>query len=189
MAKKRKSKSNRGLQRVRQAPPSGSKLIMQRVLGIVLLCFILVILGFFAVSFFSGSHNATAGQRPSTAIAPAKRDPSSVAVKPKYDFYNDLAKRRDEVQVELDKKIKAVQNVKVNGKNYRIQIGAFQDKASADRLRARMILRDYPVQIVNNGSLYLVQVGPYIKREEAEAIQKRIQREGIKDVVMKAYVN
>lgn len=195
-----KRKANRRKQQVRRAPVTGNALIMQRILGIFLLCFIIVILGFFIANFFRGKPSYPPSAKSPTPISAPKSTNSptqtaatqpsaTLSTKPKYDFYQDLQKRNSEVQAELQKKIETAQNVKVNGKNYRIQIGAFQDKDGADRLRARMILRDYPVQVINNSKLYLVQIGPYLNRDEAETIQKKLKKEGVKDVVMKAYVN
>lgn len=183
-----KRKSSHRKQQVRRAPVTGNTLLVQRIIGIFLLGFIVVFLGILAMNFFRGHHQGEKVQVVKTPMNVVSKT-AQTSSKPKYNFYQDLQKRNAEVQQELQSKIKNTQEVRVNGKNYRIQIGAFRDKDSADRLRARMILRDYPVQVINNGQLYLVQVGPYIERDKAVNIQKRLRKDGIKDATIKAYVN
>ncbi len=199
---KGKGKGNIKRQKAKRAKAS----VTQRVLGIFLLCLMMLVLGVIIFNFFKGTpparSNTTATQHipntSSTQQAGATTDAGQQATanaveaqnqRAKYSFYNDLRKRSEEVHVELEEKIKAAEEIKIDGKNYRIQIGAFRERAHADRLRARMILRNYPVQIINNGELFLVQVGPYMDREEALSIQRKLQRQGIKDSVLKAYLN
>lgn len=187
MAKKKNKRKGAAAQK---KPSSGARFILQRAIGIVMLCFILVVLGFIGISFISGGYKTV--QRPPAASAHSSGKQTAAqppAPKPKYTFYDDLAKRNQEVQQELQRRIAQNDGVKVKGRNYRVQIGAFKDRAKADQLRAHMILREYPAQVVNNGDIFLVQLGPFLNREEAEKVQKRVRREGIKDSVLKAYVN
>ena len=79
------------------------------------------------------------------------------------------------------------------GQNYRIQIGSFKDRDNADRLRAKMILREYPVQMAetrtDEGNMFVVQIGPYYSQSEAIRIKGKLEKEGIKDPRMKNYRN
>ncbi|WP_172460843.1 SPOR domain-containing protein [Suttonella ornithocola] len=151
-----------------------------------------------AVNFFKTHHDPSqtsvannkktnTSQKQTNSIVTSQ---SQAPSQPKYRFYDELKKRNAEVQKELQQKMQEESKTSnIKGRNYRIQIGAFSEKESADRIRARMILRDYPVEIINNGKLYLVQIGPYVDRAEAVKVQKRIEREGIRETVLKAYIN
>lgn len=109
--------------------------------------------------------------------------------KPRYDFYHELAGRKAQVDAEIERKAETTAKVpEVTGSNYRIQVGAFREQEQADRMRARMILRDYPVTIIRNGKFYLVQIGPYKEKDSAVKVQNRLKREGV-DTLLKAYVN
>ena len=71
----------------------------------------------------------------------------------------------------------------VTGKrtNYRIQVGAFKNRAQAEQLRAKMAQRGLPVDIRPSGDgnkLYLVQIGPYASESQATGIQAKLKAEG-----------
>lgn len=184
---KRKRKTN--------APRPNSKTFwIQRIMGIFLLVLILGVLIILAVNFFKeAQQERRLVSRPHQAnVAGQQHNSQSLvvhsSVEPKYTFSEELQKRNAEVQQELQQKIAKAEKTEIQGRHYRIQIGAFNERKYADQLRAKMILRDYPVQIINDGNLYLVQIGPYGDRDIAIKTQERLQREGIKDLVLKAYV-
>ncbi|WP_158008693.1 SPOR domain-containing protein [Rappaport israeli] len=100
--------------------------------------------------------------------------------KAKYSFYEELKKRSNEVEQKVEQKAK----VKTSSDAlFIVQVGAFRDKNMADRLRARLILRDYPVSLAQNKSIYVVQVGPYASHKEAEAMESQLKREGMETLV------
>lgn len=108
--------------------------------------------------------------------------------KAKYSFYEELKKRSNEVEQKVEQKApqQKEQKTKVTTSSdarFIIQVGAFRDKNMADRLRARLILRDYPVSLAQNKSIYVVQVGPYASRKEAEAMENQLKREGMETLV------
>lgn len=108
--------------------------------------------------------------------------------KAKYSFYEELKKRSNEVEQKVEQKApqQKEQKAKVTTSSdarFIIQVGAFRDKNMADRLRARLILRDYPVSLAQNKSIYVVQVGPYASRKEAEAMENQLKREGMETLV------
>ena len=77
----------------------------------------------------------------------------------------------------------AKKNHPVTGKriNYRIQVGAFKNKAQAEQLRAKMAQRGLPVDIrppSDNNKLYLVQIGPYASESQATGIQAKLKADG-----------
>lgn len=77
----------------------------------------------------------------------------------------------------------AKKNQPVIGKrtNYRIQVGAFKNKAQAEQLRAKMAQRGLPVDIrppSDSNKLYLVQIGPYASESQATNIQAKLKADG-----------
>lgn len=131
---------------------------------------------------------ATSHENPVTGNTSLASANNTSAKKAKYDFYSQLKKRNEEVEQEVKHRIETEKPPEIEGRNYRIQVGAFQEIDLANRLRARMILRDYPVQLIQNGEIHMVQIGPYQDRDEAISVQKRLEREGVK-TLLKAYVN
>ena len=63
--------------------------------------------------------------------------------------------------------------------SYFVQVASFQEEATAEGLRGRLIKKGYPVQVVpvqiaRMGLWYRVRLGSYTTLEEAQAAQKRI---------------
>lgn len=204
MSSKAEIKKRRKEKRAAKPRPDSKAYLMQRIMGGILLAVIVGFLGVLALNFFKDSkENASRAERSAKPRAERRADNGAQpkqgntantqaaipAAEPKYTFYNELKKRSDEVQAELKEKIEKADKASIKGEHYRIQIGAFSDKDTADRLRAKMILRDYPVQMIKDGPLYLVQLGPYAEREQAMEVQKRLPREGIKEHILKRYLN
>ena len=181
------------MSRSRSKRSSSQSRIVARLIGMLLMAGILVILGFIGLKFLNGME---ARDRPATitntqlpASPVAKPQPEQPVKKPRYDFYHELAGRKAQVEAEIEQKEETTAKPpEVTGSNYRIQVGAFREQEQADRMRARMILRDYPVTIIRNGKYYLVQVGPYKEKDNAVKVQNRLKREGV-DTLLKAYVN
>lgn len=189
----KKASANRRKRNKNALRPNSKAFWAQRIMGMFLLFLILGILLLIGVNFFKEhkeSYVRPVAEKPSVQTEQQNnRQAVQAAQTPKYSFYESLRKRDEQVKTELQHKIAQADKSSIKGRHYRIQLGAFSEEAHADRLRAKMILRDYPVQIIKDGTLFLVQIGPYAEREEAVNIQNRLQREGIKDHVLKAYVN
>lgn len=175
------SKKSSGLNRSR---------LVARLIGMLLMAGIVVILGFVGLKFIEGMDKKTPTPEAEKVVAKqgsAEQKPERK--KARYDFYHELSGRRAEVEKEVEQKIGSSAKVPdVKGSNYRIQVGAFREKEQANRMRARMILRDYPVTIIRNGSFYLVQIGPYKEKDQAQRVENQLKREGV-DTLLKAYVN
>ena len=80
-----------------------------------------------------------------------------------------------------DKDAKKAHPVTGKRTNYRIQIGAFKNKAQAEQLRAKMAQRGLPVDIrppSDSNKLYLVQIGPYASESQATNIQAKLKADG-----------
>lgn len=176
--------------RRKRRPANNQTKLMRRFINVIVLVIIAVILLLFAWRlFFPKPLTPPVAPAPVATPAPAAKPAPASAQQPEFSFYDELKKRSDEVNAEVTQKLEAQsKQPEIQGKNYRIQIGAFKNQQLANQMRARMILRDYPVHIVQNGDIYLVQVGPYKDRDEAKKVQKRLTRDGM-NTVFKAFIN
>lgn len=175
------------------APRSDS--LMLRLLGMLLMMALCVFLFYSGMKFFQGIEAekewAKRRDRPTTQQSDAAQSDAK-AKQPNqrrdYAFYHALSGDKPVVagQVAIPPQRNAGESV--TGANYRVQVGAFRQQEQANRMRARMILRDYPVVITQSGAFYLVQIGPYQHKETAQRIQQRLKREGV-DTLLKSYVN
>lgn len=169
---------------------SGSSRIVARVLGAVIMFAIVSIV---ALAFYNfnikedGDETAARHLADETPAEPAgAQQPRNPPRSAKYSFYDELKKRNNEVQAEVQAKTRALENAPAaKGTYYRVQVGAFKDADQADRLRARLILRDYPVTILQSDNHHLVQVGPYSSRDEAKKIEENLKKSGFKVLLKK----
>lgn len=177
--------------------------LVARFLGGVILAIVLVIFGLILANAFY-SKNTTRFHSPQLQPAnsgavkqalatknPVENEKNQYPIKTqaKYSFYEQLQRRSREVQAEVAQKTAAQKKRQpIKGKNYRIQIGAFRDKDQAEQLRARMILRDMPVEIIRSKSYFLVQIGPYANKTLALKVQKKLERENM-DTILKTFVD
>lgn len=179
--------------RVRAAQISNSSRVAARLLGGLIMLSILAVAGFMGYSLGikeKGESRQGREERP-VANVPAETPPpqerKTEQRKARYSFYDELKKRSNEVQAEVEAKSKELAaSPAVKGAYYRVQVGAFKEKEQAERLRARLILRDYPVSIVHSNNFHLVQVGPYQKREEAQKIEESLKKSGF-NVLLKKF--
>ena len=64
------------------------------------------------------------------------------------------------------------------GTLYRVQTGAFGNKANADALASKLKAKGFDTYIVTSGGLYKVQVGAYSNKANAEAMLTKIKAAG-----------
>lgn len=178
--------------RSRSAQISNSSRVAARLLGGFIMFVVIAVAGF--IGYHIGIKNDEAPQetvrheRAEEPAAPARENGRDAGQrKARYSFYDELKKRSNEVQAEVEAKSKELATAPaVKGAYYRVQVGAFKEKEQAERLRARLILRDYPVTIVQSNHFHLVQVGPYQKREEAQKIEETLKKSGF-NVLLKKF--
>ena len=184
-----------------------------RFLGGSMMAVVLIVFGFVLGNMFgqkdgnSRSDDANpqiAKAQPAAAAKPARPAIASTPRKssqPKYSFYNELQRRSEEVRAEAaapaaktDKPAAAKAEKKprpptVKGANYRIQVGAFKDKAQAEQMRKKAALGDLPVEIIyGENKHYLVLVGPYASKDQAIGIQKKLEGQNM-STLLKTYNN
>jgi N-acetylmuramoyl-L-alanine amidase len=69
---------------------------------------------------------------------------------------------------------------------YRVQTGAYRNRAYAERLLAELLEQDYPAFIQESNGFYLVQVGSYTNMDEAVQMEKRLKRAGYPTLLLGA---
>lgn len=179
-SKKRRGKPSQVSKSSRYAARILGGLIMLSVIGVVVLIF---------YKLSVGDETEASKRPPPPTVAtqtPPPAAPQTTQRQAKYSFYDELKKRNSEVQAEVEAKSRAMDKADVGkGTYYRVQVGAFKEQEQADRLRARLILRDYPVTILRSDNFHLVQVGPYQNREEAQKVEESLKKSGFKVLLKK----
>lgn len=141
---------------------------------------------------------AVAAQKPPRpAVASESRKPGQ----PKYSFYDELQRRSEEVRSENsakpapaaktektektdNKAEKKPRSLTVKGANYRIQVGAFKDKAQAEQMRKKETLNGLPVEVIyGENKHYLVLIGPYASKDQALGIQKKLEGQSMQTLL------
>lgn len=69
---------------------------------------------------------------------------------------------------------------------YSVQVAAFQRKRDADALASRLRARSFQVRVAGTRAPYRVRVGRYATRDAAVAAQGRMQRSGVRGIVVEA---
>lgn len=175
-----------------------------KVLGWMLIFTIFIIFVFVVYNMIFNKNGRMIRQDKPSSTAPARPDHiqkrpekgSKVRENAKYNFYEELKKRSDEVQFQtrppqsqsaddLSKlpNAKAMPDTSANGQ-YRLQIGAFREKKHADELRAKMTLSGYHVSIRQSDSVHLVLIGPYQTADQAKQVQRKLQQSGMQAVIL-----
>ena len=182
-----------------------------RFLGGSMMAVVLIVFGFVLGNMFgqkdgaparAGANNpqiakaqpaAVAAQKPPRpAVASESRKPGQ----PKYSFYDELQRRSEEVRSEnsakpapkadkTDSKAeKKPRSPTVKGANYRIQVGAFKDKAQAEQMRKKEALNGLPVEVIyGENKHYLVLIGPYASKDQAIGIQKKLEGQSMQTLL------
>ena len=182
-----------------------------RFLGGSMMAVVLIVFGFVLGNMFGQKDNAPsrtsannpqiAKAQPAAAAKPARPAIASTPRKsgqPKYSFYNELQRRSEEVRSENsakpapaaktektdNKAEKKPRSPTVKGANYRIQVGAFKDKAQAEQMRKKETLNGLPVEIIyGENKHYLVLVGPYASKDQAIGIQKKLEGQSMQTLL------
>lgn len=184
-----------------------------RFLGGSMMAVVLIVFGFVLGNMFGQKDNApsrTSANNPQiakaqpTAVAAPKPPRPPVAGEtrkpgqPKYSFYDELQRRSEEVRSENsakpapaaktektdNKAEKKPRSPTVKGANYRIQVGAFKDKAQAEQMRKKETLNGLPVEVIyGENKHYLVLIGPYASKDQAIGIQKKLEGQSMQTLL------
>lgn len=115
-------------------------------------------------------------ERPQTAtaiITPKSAD----GLQPKYSFYEDLKKRKTELDDAAKQQIAAQANVNPTTEEYHymVQIGAFSRQSDANKVKQQAESLGFAARVVKGGSKYLTQAGPFRGKKAAKAAEKTLQ--------------
>lgn len=124
-----------------------------------------------------GQLNFLGNQRPQ-AVAVAKTTKTGDNQQPKYSFYDEL--RRRKIEIENGKNLAVSQQQKQADKpvgNYRyvVQVGAFVKEKDANKIKKKVEGLGYPARVVRGGTKYLAQAGPFVGKDKANSIEKRLK--------------
>lgn len=127
-----------------------------------------------------GQLNFLGNTRPdSVAISPKKEEQKS---KPKYSFYDELKKRKTEVdQAKKNTNPSAAANNNTaqteaeQQYRYVVQVGAFSKQSDATIIKKKVEKLGYSVRIVKGSRKFLVQTGPFVGKRKAFSIEKELK--------------
>lgn len=78
--------------------------------------------------------------------------------------------------------------------NWTIQVAAMKDTAEADRIVAKLKQQGYPAvrltgEVVGKGVWHRIRIGPYPRREEADAVVGKLSKEGLSPIAINSGSN
>lgn len=118
-------------------------------------------------------------ERKHATTVPIVKSVTNNTDKPKYSFYDELKKRKTELEAN-GKPIISVNTATVNEKpsdkyRYVVQVGAFSRQADANKVKKRVENLGYPARVVTNGRKFLAQAGPFEGKNNAQTVQNRLR--------------
>ncbi len=128
----------------------------------------------------------TAAEPGKTGAKPDEKTTQQVE-KPRFEFYKILPGAEEPV---TEQQIKQAAKAGAPAENYLLQVGAFQNPADADNLKARLALIGVeasvePIDLPEKGTWYRVRVGPYSKVDEINRIRQTLAQNGIEASLVK----
>ncbi len=98
--------------------------------------------------------------------------------KPKYSFYDELKKRKTELDNQRQQTVtqqNKAQQAQTEQYRYVVQVGAFRYEKDANIIKGKVSSLGYPVRIAKGSGKYLVQAGPFQGRAKADTAEKRLR--------------
>ncbi len=124
---------------------------------------------------------------PAKALAKPDEKTTQQAEKPRFEFYKILPGTEEPV---TEQQMKQSTKPGMPAENYLLQVGAFQNPADADNLKARLALLGVeasvePTNLAEKGTWYRVRVGPYTRVEEINRVRQTLAQNGIEATLVK----
>ena len=121
-----------------------------------------------------------------TIVKPDEKTTRQVE-KPRFEFYKILPGAEEPV---TEQQIKQAAKAGAPAENYLLQVGAFQNPADADNLKARLALIGVEasaaqIALPAQGTRYRVRVGPYTKVDEINRVRQNLAQNGIEATLVK----
>lgn len=155
------------------------------------------------IPFMSGKNGKAPAEVPAEADKPGKPAPTpgqpaalpgkpgdKPLEKPRFDFYKILPEgEKASTKSGSDKPADAGTDIATPDKLY-LQLGAFQNPADADNLKAKAALMGLEasvqkVETPEKGTMHRVRVGPYQAPEEMESVRSQLAQNGISATLVK----
>lgn len=140
------------------------------------------------IPFLTGAKppEKTATEMGKTIVKPDEKTTQQVE-KPRFEFYKILPGAEEPV---TEQQIKQAAKPGTPSENYLLQVGAFQNPADADNLKARLALIGVeagvePIDLPEKGTWYRVRVGPYTKVDEINHLRQTLAQNGIEATLVK----
>ena len=129
----------------------------------------------------------TAVEPGKTAVIKPDEKTTQQVEKPRFEFYKILPGAEEPV---TEQQMKQAAKTGAHAENFLLQVGAFQNPAEADNLKARLALIGIeasvePVDQAEKGTWYRVRVGPYTKVEEINRVRQTLAQNGIEASLVK----
>ncbi|MGY0399295.1 MAG: SPOR domain-containing protein [Ostreibacterium sp.] len=109
---------------------------------------------------------------------------------PKYSFYNELKKRKVEIDNEeklATSKIKTLKSTSTQKatQNYQyvIQVGAFSQQSDANKIKSKVEKLGFPAKVIKSHQKYLTQVGPFKSKEATFSVEERLKKNKLPTLV------
>ncbi|MFT4172777.1 MAG: SPOR domain-containing protein [Rhodocyclaceae bacterium] len=110
--------------------------------------------------------------------------------KPKFDFYKILPGGDASAPAPAAQPESPPAQAADAGERIYLQLGAFQDPAEADNLKARLAFMGLEASLqrveTDKGVLQRVRVGPYASSQDADGVRARLAQEGIESSVIRS---
>lgn len=129
---------------------------------------------------FGGQLNFLGNKRDTLQASPTNKTVTAPK-KPKYTFYDELKKRKTEVDknspgasITPEEEAKALIE---ESYRYVVQVGAFSKKNDANTVKKRVESLGFSVRITKSGTKYLVQAGPFNGKKKSVAAERRLKKQ------------
>jgi cell division protein FtsN len=128
-----------------------------------------------------------AAAEPGKSIVKPDEKTTQQVEKPRFEFYKILPGAEEPV---TEQQIKQASKPGAPAESYLLQVGAFQNPADADNLKARLALIGVeagvePIDLPEKGTWYRVRLGPYSKIEEINHLRQTLAQNGIEATLVK----
>ena len=128
-----------------------------------------------------------AAVEPGKALAKPDEKTTQQADKPRFEFYKILPGTEEPV---TEQQIRQAAKPGAPAETYLLQVGAFQNPADADNLKARLALLGVeaavePTNLSEKGTWYRVRVGPYGKVDDINRVRQTLAQNGIEASLVK----
>lgn len=160
---------------------------VNRSINSKMVVFIAVLVGLLALGLFLLRYHYNSLHKAPVVVShpvPIKKKSAQphVAVKPRFEFYSILPKRKVNAPAKLKESRKTVAQKALPGDiaYYRLQIGSFKNPYEADRLKAELTLLGFDVEVEafkKSGKKWRrVTVGPYFSKRSANQAKWRLSK-------------